>query len=834
MRHILSDLRYAVRTLVKTPLAMMVTVVSLALGIGAATFVFSTTSTILFQSPGGVTTAENLVTVYTSEVDGDLYGGNSFPDYRSIVEEVPALEEAAAVRFGTVNLSEAAPPRPLFAEIVTGNYFDVLGITLPLGRAFLPDESQIGGARRVVVISHRFWQDHFGGNRNMLGRTVRLDGHAFTVIGVAPQGMVSRLLSLHVDVWVPLGIPGGTFRATPKALTNRGDRDFQVIARLDKDATLAQAEAQLTILARRLRDAYPDVWQDNRGEARTVTILNDAEGGMPPTWKAAFGVLSALLFGIAGMILLIACSNVAGIFLARANHRRREMAIRISLGAGRRRLVMMLLTESLLPALSGGALGIAIAVGATRSLNSVRLPLGVPLEFDFALDLRVLAFATLLAVAASLLFGLAPALEASRPDLIPSLKNVSGTAGKRPGRFGMRNFLVVAQVASSVALLVVAGIAIRTLQATTAMDLGFSPDRVAVMSKRLANEGAPPAVMVLAAKDLMAHLASLPDVEAANISRVAEGTILSNLANAEIRVDGLRTMDREMRTVGYNTVTPGYLTALQIAVLRGRTFAKSDVAGRPPVAVVNQALVDRFWPGSSGLGNRFTITNRRMGNDLTDEADQTLEVVGVVANGRFADIEDANVPYFWTSFFQTPYHEALIQLKGRTSAESVLQLLRTEVRLEDDEHSMVTPTTYDEMVAVVTSIYRLVGQVLGSCGLFGLILVFVGIYGVVSLAVTSRTREVAIRQAVGARQTQVIGTVAREGITLSVVGAAVGTLIAAALSRVGDSAVFGVSPLDPVAFAVPLVVLLSAAIAASLIPARRLTKLDLMQTLREE
>jgi predicted permease len=833
MGHLLADFRYAFRTLAKAPLAMLVTVVSLGLGIGATTFVFTVTNAFLFRTPGGVATADDLVTIYTSGADGQLYGGTSFPDYQTVLEEVPALAQVAAIRYGAVNLGEETPPRRLFAEIVTGNYFSVLGVSLPLGRGFLPEETRVGAAERVVVISHRLWQEQFAGRPDALGRTLRIDGHQFAVVGVAPESMVSRLLGLKVDVWVPLGIPGGTFRATPQALQNRGDRDFQVLARLGPETSLAQVEAQLSVMAQRLYTAYPVEWRNDMGEARVVTAL-DNDSLMPPTMRTVLGVLAGLLFALAGMILLIACSNVAGIFLARANQRRREMAVRISLGAGRGRILAMLLTESLVPALAGGLLGIVVAIGATRTVGSVQLPIGIPLEFDFTLDPRVLGFATLVSVLSALVFGLAPALEASRPDLVPSLKNVSGSAGKRPGRFGMRNLLIVAQVASSVVLLVGSGIAIRTLQGATAIDLGFSSDRIAIMSKALGADDADPEDIVRTARDLVTRLAALPDVEAAHITRSAEGTILASTSDAEIHVEGFTAPESGQPIVSYNVVTPGYLETLRVPLSRGRTFTDGDREGAPLVAVVNQAFVSHYWPGDAGLGQRFTVTNRGSQEDLTRYAEQTFEVVGVVGNGRYVDIEDGDVPFFWNAFYQIPQSHALLHVKGRTTAESMLRLLRTEVPLEADEYSMLLPTTYAAMISLQTAVYGVMGKVLGSGGVFGLVLVVVGIYGVVSFAVTARTREVAIRQAVGAKRNQVVRTVAREGIGLSLVGAVIGIAIAAMVSGIGESAVYGVSPLDPIAFAVPVSVLLAAAVAASVIPARRITKLDLMQVLREE
>jgi predicted permease len=834
MSHVLSDVRFGLRSLTKTPLATLVTVVSLSLGIGATTTVFTVTNALLFRQQGGQTPSEDLVTVYTSEADGDIYGQNSFPDFQNAFDDVTAFRAATAIRLGAVNMGEATPPRRLLAEIVTGDYFRVLGIPLRLGRGFLPEETIVGSAERIVVISHRLWQEQFSESPEALGQTLRLNGHDFTVVGIAPEGMVSRLLALKVDVWVPIGMPGGTFRATPEALENRGDRDFQVVARLKEAATIEQAQAQLSVLGGRLSSAHPDEWTDDRGNARVFTVLSDAESRIPPNLKLAIGALSGFLFAIAGTILLIACTNVAGIFLARAEQRQREMAVRASLGAGRLRLIAMLITESLLPALAGGTAGILLAIAASRAMGTFSLPMGIPIEFDFSVDHRVLAFVFAVSVASCLFFGLVPALRASRPNLVPSLKSVCGSGGRKAGRFGLRNILIVGQVALSLVLLVSAALSIRTVQGATNMDLGFDVERIALMSKRLPREAATPEARVQSAKDLAGQLSAHPEVEEAHLTRVAEGTLFSNLANASVSVGAYEPSESELTTVSYNTVTPGYLKMLGIHLLGGRTFTDADVLGASAVAVVNESFMRRFWPGASGLGRRFTAASRRGGQDLTGEPEKTFEVIGVVADGRYVDIEDTAVPYFWTSLYQDSPEDVLIHVKGRTSAESMLEVLRTEVRLDDDELPMILPSTFEGMTSVAAAMYRILGKILGAGGLFGLILVSVGIYGIVSYSVTQRAREMAIRQAIGAQRAHVVRSVARDGIKLSVVGSLVGLAIAVPLVRVGESTTFGVSPLDPVAFTFGVCLLLAAAVAASLVPARRITKLDPMKLLRED
>jgi len=830
---LLNDFRYGARNLAKTPLAAFVVVVSLGVGIGATSIVFTMTNALLFRHVAGTAPSEDVVTLYTSEADSDAFGQNSFPDFQD-ARELTAFSNAAAIRLGAVNMGEARSPRRLLAEIVTSGYFEVLGVPLRLGRAFLPEETVVGSADRVVVISHRLWQRQFAGSADAIGATLRLNGHQFTVVGVAPEGTVSRILALKVDVWVPIGMPGGTFRATPEALVNRGDRDFQVVARLREGATIEQAQAQLAVLAGRLSAAHPEEWLDDRGNARTFTLLSDAESRLPPNLKVALGTLSGFLFGISGMILLIACTNVAGIFLARAIRRHRELAVRASLGASRIRIVSMLLAESLLPALAGGVLGILLTVAATKAIGTLSLPIAIPIEFDFSVDRAVVGFALAASVGACLLFGLAPALTASRPNLLSSLQATSGSTGRNPGRFGLRNILIVGQVAVSLVLLVGAALSIRTVQGVMNIDMGFNSERIAVMSKRLPGEAVTNAVRVRAAREIIGRLSAHPGVETVHLSRAAEATVFSNLANADVSVDGRPSMDVGERAVSYNTVTPGYLEMLEIRLLAGRTFTPEDAAGAPPVAVVNETFARRYWPDRSALGRHFTAANRRGGQDLTGESDVTLEVIGIVADGRYADIEEPAIPYYWTSLYQDSPREVLIHAKGRSNAEDMVQLLRTEVRLAEDELPMVLPSTLKGMTSVAAAMYAIIGRILGAGGLFGLVLLSVGIYGVVAFSVTQRAREMAIRQAIGARQREVIKSIALDGVRLSVVGTIVGLAIAAPLVRIGESTTFGVSPLDPLAFGASVLVLLGVALAASLIPARRITRSTPMVVLRQE
>jgi len=833
------DVRFALRSLRRAPLVVLITVASLSLGIGASTAVFTIINAFLFQESTGLSDPDHLVAVYTSNERGGLYGESSFPDYLDLSEATETLDGVVATRAGFMTLDPPAdapdsPPDRMIVEIVSGNYFDVLGIRPPLGRGFLPEETVVGSARHVIVLSHQSWMDRFDGDPGILDRTIRLDGKEFQVIGVAPEGLVSRMLRLKVEGWVPFGTPGGIWNATPQELSSRRDHDCMILGRMAEDATLETVRTELTLLAGRFAEVHPDAWTDDRGTLRTFTVVPEKESHLPPDGRAALAGLAVVLLGGALFILLLACSNVAGLFLARAHRRRREMAVRLSLGAGRGRLAGLLMTESLILGLLGALGGLALAWWFAEFMAAIPLPLDVPLAFDVGLDRRVVLFAVFLSLGAALLFGLAPALSASRPDLVSGLKSESTGSGRRPGRLGIRNLLVLGQVAASVVLLIPAGLFLRAVQVGTQSDVGFDPDRVAILWKEVGEEDRTPEGAVRFFRNLEDRLLGLPGVEDVEVARRADASVLDLADRAVLEIPGYEPTDGRPILHSYTSITPGFVEMMDLPLLRGRGFVDADGPGAPPVAMVNEAFVRRYWPGKTGLDETFTILERREVDSPEPAPPAVVRVVGVIRDTEPGIPGARQGPFLWIPFFQDFPSRAVIHLKGKTSAAEMVSLLRKEVPLGPGETPLIPAQTYQSAIRGRFLGQEMASRLLSWAGLFATALAVMGIYGIVTFAVSQRVREMAIRQAVGAPRKEVLRSLIWEGMSVATIGLVVGLAMAAGIGVLIRSQLFGVAPLDPVVMGGGAGLMVLAAFLATLLPSLRAAKIDPMAVLREE
>ncbi len=832
---LVTNLGAAVRSLAASPMIALATILSLAVGIAAATSVFTATNAFLLRpASASILEPERLVSIYTAKQDGSSYRQTSFPDFEDIRLQVNAFSDLAAVRMAVLRVSEGSRRRSIAAEIVTGNYFDLLGITPKVGRFFQAEESQIGSAERLVVISHRMWQTRFGGSDDVVGATLDLDGIPFTVVGIAPADLTGRIPALKIDAWVPLGIPGGMYHSDERELADRSDREHMVIGRLRQGMSVEQAGAQLELLSTRLHARYPQDWEDEGARPLSLTLLAGRNSHIPPDFLKAAAGFSGLVMAAAALILLVACFNVASLFLARAGRRAPEMAIWLALGASRRRLVMMLLTESVTLALFACALGVFLSARAMGLMDSVSLPIGdLSMEFDFSIDYRVLGFALLVSIATSVVFGLAPALEASKPSLLPSLKGDTLQARRRHRPLGLRNLLVVGQVATALIFVVGAGVTLSSFDALIDADWGVQPDRIALLSKNLRKD-IPPDAFVSHYRDLLARFRAHPEVEDAQLARVVEGGIFAAANTVEIRVAGYERASDESLTVPFNAVAPGYMEMVAIRLIRGRTIGELDDAGSVHAAVVTEAFVRRFWGERDGLGEQFSVVATHEMGDPQRSPVTTHEIVGVAVDARYQGFEGADDLYIWSALYQQPSRRTMLLLQGRSSAESMVRLLAEEIDPNDGEFALVSPRTYAELISFQFGFLNATAKVLGWAGAFGLALAAIGIYGMVSFAVTRRNKELAVRQAVGALPGQVMQAVLREGLQLSVWGLAVGLVVIVPLTALLRADLAGISPVDPASTAFGAAVLMAVALIASLIPARRVTRLDPVATLRED
>jgi predicted permease len=826
-----ADLSYAVRRLVATPVQVVVTVLSLGIGIGLTTVVFAVANAFLLESPGGLTDTDGLVALYTSDERGSLYDANSYPDLQEVSRQADVFQGVTAIRPGVVRWTDGEASRRIIVEIVDGNFFDVLRIEPALGRTFVPEETVLGSAEPVTVVSYELWQTRFGGDPSALGATLRLDGRDFTVIGVAPEGLLGRFLRLKVDAWLPLGLPGGIYHATPTELTERGAREYLAYGRLRQGGSVRQANDRLGSLARRLRDEYSDAWTDDHGAARVFTVLSEKESRVRPDMKAALAGVSMFLLAGATCILLIACINVAGLFLARAYKRRRELAVRLSMGAGRGRVTRLLLVEASLLALMGGGLGLGLASASTRYLAALPLPIDVPLAFAVDVNLRVLVFALLTALGACLVFGLLPALGATRTDLVTALKGDGNGAGRR--RFGVRGALVTLQVAGSLVFLVATGLCLRSSGAIAAYDPGLDPDGIAVASWHERADGVDADAMRQEVLGLADRLDASPRVADVAVAAVPELSSWADFATARVDVEGYEPPADEELVIRYNTVTPGYFEMLGMRPLRGRTLSPSDVAGAPEVALVNESFVHAYWPGQSGLGRGLTVLETRSFGKPAASVTKRYEVVGVLPDIG-ATPERRGAPYYWTSFLQDASAMVVFHVRGRPEAAAAVPELRRIVQGDPTDVPLVAAQTYVGLLSFDTLGRRLALKAFAWSGAFALLLVIIGIYGMISFAVGQRMREMAIRQAVGADRGAVLRSVVMDGMRLTGIGAALGLVAALPLAVLARSAIYGISPMDPPAVLGSLGVLTAAALAATLLPARRAARVDPVRLLREE
>ena len=804
------NLVYSVRMLLKRPSLTIVAIIAIGLGIGANTAIFSVVNTVLLR-PLPFEQPEQLVAVATEQRNQALDGRGSFsiPDFLDIQARSSTLAHVATYQTSGTMMTEGGEPERVFGAAVTADYFSIFRVKPILGRVFTSDEDKPGAAA-VILISNSLWQRRYGGDRGIIGREVNLGGKA-TVIGVMPDGFEFPISDDKQHYWEPL--IGASF-ITKEAREERSNRFLRVVARRKPAVTVEQVKAELDVLSRQIEQQSP---QSNTNVVFNAVSMHD---DVTRDYRTALLVM----LGAVGLVLLIACANVANLLLARAAARQKEVAIRMALGASRGRIAAQLLTESLLLSLTGGVFGLLLASWGVRVLVAYGPP-EVPRLQDVHLDGSVLAFTFAVAAVTGILFGLAPALNASKPDPGNTLKD-SGRGFSHGGRNGMRGALIVSEVALSLMLLVGAGLLINSFVRLLRTDAGFDAKGVLALDIPLSRTTYPkPEQQAAVFQQLIGRMKTVPGVR--DVSVVSNVPLTDFDVELSFQIDGREPYKPgEEPTADYTVAGTDYFRTMNIAALRGRVFTDQDTKQSPEVIVVSNAFVKRFFPNEDPIGRRI----------IFDGADKTpREIVGVVADVRRNGLDVVAEPEVYVSYLQRP--ERRLNVVIRTDAPNASDLApaaRAEVKAFDSDQMIWRVQTLEQLLGTSVAPRRFNMMLLGIFAGVALVLAAVGLYGVMSYSVSWRTQEIGIRMALGAQRTDVLRLVVRQGMKMALIGLAVGLVGALSLSRVLVGLLHGVSPTDPLTFTGVSVVLLTVALLACLIPARRATRVDPIVALRTE
>ena len=816
----LGNLRYAVRVLSKSPTFTLTAVVCLGLGIGANTALFCIFNTLLWK-PIPAAEPQALVRIFAKGPGaGRLYQNFSHPEYLDYGAEKQVLAGLLATTGVEVGFRAGGGDAiRAFGEAVTDGYFQVLGVRPALGRLLTPSTSGGESAATEVVLSHRFWERRLQSDPDVVGKTVWLTGVPFSVAGVAPRGFNGTYPSpiFAPELWLPLAAAGRVGNGN-RPLDDRGDRSLGMLGRLKPGVGLAQAQAALSTVAARLERSYPG---SNKGVKALVFRELDTH---PEVYSSrALNLVAVLFLGLAALVLVVACANLANLMLARGASRRKEIAMRLALGAGRWHLVRQLMTEAMLLALLAGAVGLLAGHVATRAVSSVRLPMDVPLAFDVTLDLRALWFTLAVSLASGLVFGLLPALGTSRPDLVPALKG-GESGGRRRRRFGLANLLVVTQVAVSLVLVAAAGLFWRSIAAVATIDPGmqlagrtlvsFSPSLLRYDPSRTAGFY----------RALLARVSEAPEVQdAALVGWVPlgfsfdEGSFIVEGAEARHGEEDRRSL--------VNVVTPAFFETAGVELRRGRPFTDRDTEATLPVAIVNETFAAREWPGRDAIGQRLRPNV---------EGASWLTVVGVVADGKYRTLTEPAQSYVLRPLSQRPTGRLTLVVKSGHGHAAALTAIRRSVRAIDPSMPLLDVKTMEQQLAKVRFLPQAMTALAGPASAAAMLIAAIGVYGVVAYSVGRRTREFGIRLAIGAPTRAVIGQVMAQGLTVVGVGLALGAAGALALGRVMRRLLVGVSASDPLVLGGAILLLLAVASVAVYLPARHASRVDPLIALRQE
>jgi predicted permease len=823
METLLQDIRYAARLLAKSPGFTALAVLALALGIGVNTAIFSLVNAVLLRPLPGVEEPRQLVSFERIQ-KGRTYYNFSYPDYLDLRDRNQSFSGLASHVATPLSLINGTTER-VRGDLVSGNYFSVLGTKAALGRLIQPEDDLVPGAHPVAVLSYGLWQRAFGSDPSIAGQSINLSGHNFIIIGVAARDFGGTSKGPSFDVWLPMAMqPQAIPRMSADILQDRSAGWISIFGRLTRGASLEQAGVEMATLARQLEQTYPGTNED-----RSVSLL--AGLGLDSDDRVSLRRFLGLLFAAVVLLLLIACGNVANLLLVRATSRRREIAVRMALGASRGRLVRQLLTEGLMLSLIAGALGMLLAPWAADLILAFQQPAYGLRGLGVGPDLRVLGFTLALSLLTGILFGLAPALEASKPDLVTSLKDGAPSAGIRKSR--LQSLLVVSQVALSLVLLVGAGLAVRTMQQILRIDKGFDTEGRLLMSLDLSIQGYGEAAGRSFYEQLIKRLEIIPGVVSASFAKTVPPNDWSDRMSVFHEGQAppqevLRGAEQLGTRADVNRVAPHYFQTLGIPLLQGRDFTDADREGSPAVAIINEKLAQNMWPGENPIGKRLVAPF------LSGPPRPPVEIIGVARNTRHRTLLADAPLLLYFPVLQAYDGRTTLVIHTATDPAGMVSTIRAEVAAVDKNLPLFAVKTMPEQVATTLWQQRMAASLIGVFGALALVLAAIGLYGVIAHSVAQRTREIGIRMALGADSGNVLGLIVKQGFKLAITGVGVGLAAALALSRLMSSLLYEVSATDPATFIVAPVTLICVALLASFIPARKATKVDPMVALRHE
>lgn len=813
MDTLLQDLRYAIRKLRTAPAFTLAAVTCIAVGVGATTSIFSLVNDLLLRPLPGVPDSGRLVEVGRTR-NGSGMDNFSWPTFADLRDGARSVD-LAAWRMTPLAIGAGDAPELVLGAQVSASYFDVLGVVPVRGRFFAPDEEGPGAGEALLVVSWSFWQERLGAAENVIGQEVTANGIPATIIGVAPSGFQGSIAAIQQQAWMPFGIQGSGFLRLLDYDT-RWASAIMALGRLHDGVSLDEAQADLSAVMAALVEAYPDVME---GQGVTAVELR----GMPGPLRPVLGVFMTVLMVIVGLVLMVACINVAGMLLARGAARSREIAVRRSLGASRGRLVRQLLVETLTLFSIGGGAGLLLAYWCTGMLVRLDPPTPPPYDMSFALslDVRVLAFSLTTVLVSALVFGLGPALRASRPELTPALKDASANASPRRARG--RTMLLAGQVAMTILLLVMSALFLRALSHAGNLRLGFDPEGVYSLGANLELAGHDADSGRALLRALRDGLEGVAGLESYAFTRLVPLGLPERMGFGSVNAPGIEPpAGWSGFPADINVVSAGYFETLRMPLVAGRDLSAADDASAPGAAVINESMARGLWPDGDPVGREITFTGY---------PERPLRVAGVVADSKYSSLSDEDLWFVYLPVWQ--FYQGDLHLLARGDA-AVMGTVADLMRRHDPALPMPSIEPLQDSVRIATLPQTLAALVSGILGAVGLLLAGVGIYGVTAYATAQRTREVGLRMALGARRGQVEGMVLRQGLIGPLAGAVVGLALAVPLASLLRSFLLGVPPLDPLSFASASVALLATAAVASWLPARRAARIDPVTALRSE